>query len=676
MNQVHSTNMETDKLSYRVILLLSLVLAVFGSVFDFIDVYSSEFILASIRCALKSFITIGLLSLLSGLLLWIVLNLIGRLTGRWLSLKMHAGLLLGVCFFLVLFGYLFASSDHKTVALIKAEIAGVVIILAAVFGLALLDKFLPIARGLSKVGPIVYLGIFIPVVIITVVIGRSQINDMSWDRINQQISKRPSAGEGLPDIFILMMDTARFDRFSFNGYSRKTSPNLDQFAEDATVFENAFSTSSWTLPAHASLFTGLYPSQHRAHGEHMYLNDSYRTLAEILVDKGYQTVCFSNNGNVSRNKNMVQGFDIVSMSGKWEESRPREGALVKGWIHTIKWLSGKFPLPFAKQIVGALQNTGGSDAVTTNRMMLEWLDEHRVSGRPFLIFVNYMENHSPYIAPRDMQLKWLSEEDLVIAAKKKLATPTLDMDQDFAKSGLGAEDFRIMNGLYDSTVFKLDSDIGQLFQDLAERNLYEDSLIIVTSDHGEYLGEHNRILHGFDLHDAVFRIPLVIRKPKIFKAGATDATLVNLIDIFETVLSIAGVDERPEGMPDAMALFNTKERAEVYGEVKFNAPILRGLALRDDKSKYFDEHKTVRDLTYHYIWHYRRQSELYKIDEDFAENENLHQSHPDLRAEYQQKLFGWFLSLPEYEATGEKHSLTQEEIADDLRQLQDLGYIR
>ena len=139
-------------------------------------------------------------------------------------------------------------------------------------------------------------------------------------------SAKQSAG---PNIVLIIMDSARADRFSVYGYGRKTSPFLERFAAESTVFDNAVAESPWTLPSHATLFTGLYPGQHNAHAEHFWLDDRYRTLAEILADNGYRTVLFSNNDYVSRETNLVQGFQRFWYKGRWDDD-PRYSAASLG----------------------------------------------------------------------------------------------------------------------------------------------------------------------------------------------------------------------------------------------------------------------------------------------------------------------------------------------------------
>ncbi|HLA38826.1 MAG TPA: sulfatase, partial [Candidatus Glassbacteria bacterium] len=177
---------------------------------------------------------------------------------------------------------------------------------------------------------------------------------------------RRSLGGPSPNILLIVMDAARADRFGCYGYNRPTTPNIDRLAAEGVRFTQAWSTSSWTLPAHASLFTGLLPDEHKTHCGHAWLVDRIPTLAELLAVKGYRTAGFSNNPYVDRSENLHRGFE--RFEAVWANSAVTDS------VH-----------PY--------------DTPHTNRLVEEFIENAHSGAGPFFAFINYMDTHMPYGPP-------------------------------------------------------------------------------------------------------------------------------------------------------------------------------------------------------------------------------------------------------------------------------------
>jgi arylsulfatase A-like enzyme len=312
-----------------------------------------------------------------------------------------------------------------------------------------------------------------------------------------------------PDVVLVVIDTARGDHFSLYGYGSETSPRLDAFAAGAITFERAYSTSCWTLPSHASLFTGLLPVTHGATQEHLRLDDSLETLASLLGARGYETAAFSNNSWVSEDTGLLRGFGLAMPMWK-RESAP-----------------GETPHP-------------------TNREIFRWLEDRGAGSDrpPFLLFVNYIEPHWPYEAPRSYRDRFLppdTPESLI----QRSGFPAI---QWYLRRGVaGARVLATRARMYDAELSYADAVLGELLDGLAAGGWLEHALVIVTSDHGENLGEHGHQGHSFALYEPTLHVPLVIRPPHAagangaaHAAGTRRSDPVQLTDVFATIARAAG----------------------------------------------------------------------------------------------------------------------------------------
>jgi arylsulfatase A-like enzyme len=296
-----------------------------------------------------------------------------------------------------------------------------------------------------------------------------------------------------PDIFIFLIDACQAKHLGTYGYSRPTSPNIDRFAQDAIVFENAYANASFTRSSVATLFTGLYPETHKVRILRNKLSKDLLTLPVYLKGKGYRTSLFTSTGNVSDSLGFARGIDdYLSFIGEWH--RGHERAIPREFR---SWLSHPGPL---------------------------------------FSYVHYMEPHLPISPPPpylDMFTNPRSNASVqrVIEDSQKLS---------HVKHPLAPGAVKTVVDNYDSAIAFVDGEVGKLLKSLREKGLYENSLIVILSDHGESLYEHRFFGHGSLVYEETAHVPLVVKFPAAMNLKGRVRTVVELADVFPTVLDIFG----------------------------------------------------------------------------------------------------------------------------------------
>ncbi|MCC6850550.1 MAG: sulfatase [Deltaproteobacteria bacterium] len=340
---------------------------------------------------------------------------------------------------------------------------------------------------------------------------------------------RAVAPVGAPDVFLISMDTTRADHMSTYGYARETSPHLTALAADALNFTQARSPAQWTVPGHASMLTGMYPSRHGAHyvggwsaGPAIYgrrrvfpLADDRTTLAEALHDRGWATGAFvANFANLFRGFGMAQGFQRY-------EDHPE--LLLRPIPHVVGFL---------QQFSPAFMKKPFRSAEAINAAALAWLDEVP-AGRPAFVFLNYLEPHHWIAAPPyDLWARDLPHAARL--ARKGLFTHAVP-------ANLSGEERDFVAANYDGQILAMDAALGALVAELKKRGRYENALIVVTADHGELLGEHDIVGHGGRMmYEGLLRIPMVVKLPGPARPKGVVADPVQLVDILPTVLQTIG----------------------------------------------------------------------------------------------------------------------------------------
>ncbi len=374
-----------------------------------------------------------------------------------------------------------------------------------------------------------------------------------------------------PDIIFIVLDTQRADRLGCYGYEGRQpgtgiSPNLDHFAGQGALFERAVSPAQWTIPSHASFFTGLYPTEHQLIQSDRALGPDRPHLAELLSRAGYQSIGFCNNPLVGiLNNGLKRGFQtfynyggaIPSMPGQstrlpWPLNRLLEGytQFLRRISYPIQNFFGQSDLAFrvslnawATPLWSQLANFKGQNPRSV-RDVIRFLEmrEGSASKRPLFLFLNLMETHLPFrppgefverVAPymredreaRDIMRRWNREAYRWAAP---LAEPLPELES------------RVLSDMYDAEVAYQDDYLGPLFELLGRRARARDTLTVIVSDHGDGLGEHQYFGHAFVAYQELVHVPLILHWPARLPGGDRIAGPVSTRRIYHTILNAAG----------------------------------------------------------------------------------------------------------------------------------------
>ncbi|MBU0754347.1 MAG: sulfatase [Planctomycetes bacterium] len=390
-----------------------------------------------------------------------------------------------------------------------------------------------------------------------------------------------------PNILLITLDTTRADRLGCYGYPRHTTPRIDAVAKDGVLFDFAIAQASITPVSHASILTGLYPYQHGLrviHGASMCRLEEgvHPTLATILQESGWKTAAFVSAFTVSEHFGLHYGFDLFDhgLTGDLEEK------MIVTKAGRARWEVDK--------------NQRRADQTTLQA--LNWLEKNEEG--PFFLWLHYFD-------PHDLRLK----------------PPQEDCDS-YINKNAKYEDER--QDMYDAEVAFMDQQLGKVFDLLREKSLYENTVIVITNDHGQGLGDHDWWNHRI-LYQEQIRMPLIMRLPH-GPSGLVVSDLVRGIDIMPTLVECAGLPVPNVEGKSLMGLI----RGEAESSRTAYADALISL---DDNRPYHAQGK-YEDLMYCVMnrsWKliFRRfntdESELYKIDEDPKELENVINKYPEIR---------------------------------------------
>jgi len=314
-----------------------------------------------------------------------------------------------------------------------------------------------------------------------------------------------------PDVLLVVLDSVRRDRVSAYGHDRETTPNLDRFAEEATLFEHAYTPAPWTLPSHSSMFTGLFPSEHGVTNgfsdQSLLIPDSTETLTERLSADGYRTAGFSNNPWVGSLSGIDRGFDEyvewdleIGVDGDTDISTTRDR--LYSTAHNLLAQAARQPVFLLKR---RLFTSNLVDRAS------RWMRATAADESPTFTFLNLMEAHSPYFPPND------AFEALDLSPPGPIEPRLLNtklLAYVLGRADLPPERRERVLEFYDASLRYQDRKLDQLLSTLKETGRYDDSLVIIVADHGKNLGEHDR--DGTPPHSTRpvnTKVPLVVKRP-------------------------------------------------------------------------------------------------------------------------------------------------------------------
>lgn len=423
----------------------------------------------------------------------------------------------------------------------------------------------------------------------------------NWLKEKRELAKLPPATSEAPNVLMIVVDTLRADHLSSYGYSSPTSPNMDRLAKQGVRFENAVSASSWTFPSHVSLVTGRYIFEHGIGnvpkmsllGPDQPSFGGFPTIGEVMMREGYRTGAFSANRTYfTENVGFDRGFThfedyFHSPVDMFARTLFGKG-LVRLYVKRIK-----------KQLMTEWSRYGGAYGVRkygdeVNKEVLDWVD--RDSSRPFFAFLNYFDVHDPY------------------GGKRTYSKDPWDHDE------------------YDNGIKYVDQCIGDLTRELQRRGLAGNTVVIITSDHGESLGEHGSEGHGRTLYWEVIHVPLIIWYPGHVPAGVSIARPVSNVSIAATLTDLTGTEENIFRGPSLKALWTKPETAKDWpnpvAEISQRLYITRKdeAADRQAPSAVLGPMKTLITPEWQLIIHKKFGDQLYDWVKEPGETSNLIQT--------------------------------------------------
>lgn len=430
------------------------------------------------------------------------------------------------------------------------------------------------------------------------------------------------------NVLLVVMDTARKKNLTPYGYERDTTPFLEEFSKDSVVFDNATSQAPWTLPSHASMFTGKYPSQHGATQESPYLEEE-DTLASHMSDEGYRTAIYSANAWISPHTGLAKGYDEANnffgalpnrmegiLSGAWKKINDSD-RLQKAASKIVSfgaWIYENFSSSDVSSFT--------PDAIDSSKEFMEKND------RPFFLTLNLLDPHLPYKPPTENieNVSEMSKRPEICQNSKKYNSGAVDINE---------EHWRHIRAMYDGELNFLDQQLESLHKWMDEKNILEDTMVIICSDHGELLGEHELYGHEFGMYKELINVPLMINHPEEQERRVEKP--VELLDLYHTILDFAGSSE----FEKERSIFNSSYRKSSskslpYPECTFSEyarPIVELEQLKSiagssnteiPRNSRFDSRMySVKRNSMKLIQIENTRDELYDLSEDKDEDENL-----------------------------------------------------
>ena len=326
-----------------------------------------------------------------------------------------------------------------------------------------------------------------------------------------------------PNIILLVLDCVRLDGLHAFGNPRPVTPALDRLAEQSRRYTQARSAAIWTLPSHASMFTGLHPRQHGVNVDTRWLDEGIPTMAELLARAGYQTVSFSTNAWVGPHFGLDRGFeDFYAL-----------------WRIFPGMGKARFPW-WEKALRKGLLERKDKGARKLNKYVRKWWREKRDPARPFFLFGLYLDAHLPYRPPRGYAERLLDPQALRRARAANQDAWAYMADE----VRMTPEDFVGLRALYDAEIAYVDDVLEDLLAFLDASGAMENTLILITADHGENIGDHGLMDHQYCVCDTLARVPFILHYPQAFAPGNDDSP-VQHTDLLPTFLELAGASQPP-----------------------------------------------------------------------------------------------------------------------------------
>lgn len=418
-----------------------------------------------------------------------------------------------------------------------------------------------------------------------------------------------------PNVVLMLLDALRPDHLSVYQHKNNASPHIDNISEDSVVFKNAYTQSTFTREAVASLLTSLYPLTHNVGYIHKMSYD-ITTVPEILKQFDYQTTAFTANGFINKDSGILQGFDKIIELFRYAYWGPHNSTPAEAFIPAFdEWL---------------LRNYKGK----------------------FFIYMHFMQPHEPYQAPKSFRIFSYKDKPSVLDGS------TFNRNKVKEKEiAITSDDIQHMKNLYDDNIYYIDYIIGKLIHKLYLLDLYQNTMIIILSDHGDEFMEHGGFSHSMHLYDECLHIPLIIKTPNALYKKKIIKSMAQLIDIGNTILDVLGTNRSiGQGKSLFPLISDSSGIKEIHSAIYASRKSF--IALRTYRYKYIEDTKT-------------KERQLYDVIKDQTEQFNIANSNADIVQQLSNLLSNWY--------TNQKPYIPQpaEEIDEHTKEiLRSLGYLR
>lgn len=464
-------------------------------------------------------------------------------------------------------------------------------------------------------------------------------NDVSYwiNPMIYQRSERSSRVNGKPNVILVSLDTLRADHLGCYGYDRNTSPNIDLLSKDGILFDRCFSQASYTLPAHVSMLTGLNPVKHNVFSSVQHnLDPSMVTLADRLREKGYLTAAVTGGGILGSFYGFPKGFDSYNER---------------------------------------LTRIQGTTAQKIGELAVSWLEKNK--DNPFFLFLHTYQIHGPFLPPPPYKSSFLDPDEVGINSRK-----LNDLIGDAYRNyfvPLTDQQRRNLVALYDAEILYTDEVmLKPIFRSLKDLGLYDNTMIIVTSDHGEEFYDHGGWLHGHTLYNELIHVPLIIKLPHGRFSGSVFENIVRSIDILPTILeelTIGLVQSEIDGK-SLLKIIQGKDKEDriFFSEIKYASFFPDQIASNTGGFKLL-LNKTYTDAQYNYFSTpppSRKDIELYDLLTDFNEKKNLARQNNSEVSKVMESI-AQYLQQGEYTTEDGKKIKLDERVKEQLRAL---GYLK
>jgi arylsulfatase A-like enzyme len=453
-----------------------------------------------------------------------------------------------------------------------------------------------------------------------------------------------------PNIIFILIDALRVKNLGCYGYLRPTSPNIDKLAEEGIIFKNAFSCINTTEPSLTTIFTGLYPISHgiTGHGERVnqkdienFMMSGIKLLPEILKSKGYTTLAIDWLGRWHK-----KGYDYYSGILRPQKLRPHI-FLLYSIIRLLPLKQQLILYSLTKKLYSISERKNIDNAKIITDTAINLIEKN--SDKPFFLFIHYWDVHTPYSSPSYYVDKFNCYDYGMNQSIEEILNKFDFEHRKFISSHIqvGLDTINQVLVRYDAAIAFIDDQIGRIVETLNKLKKFEDTLIIITADHGESLTEHGIYFDHHGLYDVNIRVPLIISYSKLSKNKVISG-FVQQVDILPTILDVTKVnfinsyDYDGESLASLINGKKDELRSEIFVEEYW---LQRKIAIRTKKYKYISASSDDDAICRGCGFIHGGVKELYDLEKDINETNNILYLNPEKENKFQSKINNWINKL-------------------------------